>query len=66
MSTQDLQTLARLCIDGTCHCDWRLSLQGCVEKQAMTIIHGINIGLSGIAVIICMFYSKNRCDKKTF
>jgi hypothetical protein len=53
MSAPDLHTLARVCVNGVCHCDWRLTLQDCVEQKAMTIIHGINIGLCGIAVIIC-------------
>jgi hypothetical protein len=48
----DSHTLDRICIDGVCHCDWRLTLQNCVESQAMTIIHGINIGISGMAVIL--------------
>ncbi|KAG1447754.1 hypothetical protein G6F56_009159 [Rhizopus delemar] len=46
------ETLEKICIDETCHCDWRLTLQGCVEKKAMTVIHGINVSISGITVII--------------
>ncbi|RCH86739.1 hypothetical protein CU098_008081, partial [Rhizopus stolonifer] len=54
MSVQqhDLETLARVCKDGVCHCDWRLTLQDCVESKPMTIIHGIHIGLSGITVLL--------------
>ncbi|KAI9360651.1 hypothetical protein BD770DRAFT_409092 [Pilaira anomala] len=51
MSAADLHTLSRVCVDGICHCDWRLTLQDCVESKAMTIIHGINVGISGITVI---------------
>lgn len=47
----DLETLARICVNGVCHCDWRLTLQDCAESRPMTIIYGINVGLSGIAVI---------------
>jgi hypothetical protein len=46
------QTLERICVDDICHCDWRISLQGCVEQKAMTVVHGINVGISGITVII--------------
>lgn len=46
------ETLEKVCIDDICHCDWRLTLQGCVEQKAMTIVHGINIGISGVTVII--------------
>ncbi|KAL0135879.1 hypothetical protein V8B55DRAFT_1369983 [Mucor lusitanicus] len=51
-SHKDLETLARVCVDGVCHCDWRLTLQDCVEGKAMTIVHGINVGLSGITVVV--------------
>lgn len=48
----DFESLAKVCIDGVCHCDWRLTLQDCVEAKAMTIIHGLNVGLSGVSIII--------------
>lgn len=51
-SQNDLETLARVCVNGVCHCDWRLTLQDCAESKAMTIVHGINVGLSGITVVI--------------
>lgn len=50
----DFESLARVCVDGVCHCDWRLTLQNCVESKAMTIIHGLNVGLSGVAIIVGM------------
>lgn len=50
------ETLEKVCIDDICHCDWRLTLQGCVEQKAMTIVHGINIGISGVTVIIGNFF----------
>lgn len=51
-SPSDMETLARVCVNGVCHCDWRLTLQDCVEGKAMTIVHGINVGLSGITVVV--------------
>lgn len=51
MSAADFHSLSRVCVDGVCHCDWRLTIQDCVESEAMTIIHGINIGICGVAVI---------------
>jgi hypothetical protein len=47
-----IDTLERICVNGVCHCDWRLTLRDCVEAKAMTIIHGLNVGLSGITVIV--------------
>ncbi|CAO3678337.1 unnamed protein product [Rhizopus stolonifer] len=46
------ETLERICIDGICHCDWRITLQDCEEKTPMTVVHAINIGISGITVIL--------------
>lgn len=60
MSANDLHTLSRICVDGVCHCDWRLTLDDCVERNAMIIVHGINIGLSGIAVIIAIILVSHR------
>jgi hypothetical protein len=53
-SPSDMETLSRVCVDSVCHCDWRLTLRNCAESRAMTIIHGINVGLSGLSAIIGM------------
>lgn len=54
MSAPDFHSLSRRCVNGICHCDWRLTLQDCAESRVMTIIHGINVGICGITVIIGM------------
>ena len=38
--------------DGTCHCDWRLTLQDCEESGAMWGVNIGNIALSGLSVVI--------------
>ncbi|KAI8366556.1 hypothetical protein BD560DRAFT_400668 [Blakeslea trispora] len=45
-------SLARVCVNKVCHCDWRLSLRDCVEGRAMTIVHGIHIALCGVSVLL--------------
>jgi hypothetical protein len=52
MSAPDLHILERICVDGVCHCDWRLTLVNCAERKAMVIIHGINVGMSGITLLL--------------
>ncbi|KAI7892991.1 uncharacterized protein EV154DRAFT_502938 [Mucor mucedo] len=60
MSAPDFHSLSRRCVHGICHCDWRLTLQDCVESRVMTIIHGINVGISGITVIIGIILLSHR------
>lgn len=48
-----VRTLERHCLmDGTCHCDWRITLQGCVEQKAMTGVYIGNIAISAVVFII--------------
>ncbi|OAD76358.1 hypothetical protein PHYBLDRAFT_180641 [Phycomyces blakesleeanus NRRL 1555(-)] len=47
-------TLERHCIDGVCHCDWRLTVQDCVESHALYVVHVINIALSGLVSILAI------------
>lgn len=50
-----VRTLERHClVDGTCHCDWRITLQGCVEQNAMTGVYIGNIAISAVVFIIGM------------
>ncbi|OBZ85965.1 hypothetical protein A0J61_05998 [Choanephora cucurbitarum] len=51
-SAYDLETLSRVCLDGVCHCDWRLTIRDCAESEAMTIVYGIHAGLSGMNFLI--------------
>jgi hypothetical protein len=52
MSAPDFHSLSHRCVNGICHCDWRLTLQDCVEGRAMTIINGIHVGICGITVVV--------------
>ena len=54
-SAYDLETLSRVCLDGVCHCDWRLTIRDCAESEAMTIVYGIHAGLSGMNFLIGKF-----------
>ncbi|KAI8138687.1 hypothetical protein BJV82DRAFT_286069 [Fennellomyces sp. T-0311] len=39
------------CYDGVCHCDWRLTLQDCVEGHAMWYVNVVNIAISAVAAL---------------
>jgi hypothetical protein len=52
MSVPDSHILERICVDGICHCDWRLTILDCAERTPMMIVHGINVGISSIAVLL--------------
>ncbi|KAI9315830.1 hypothetical protein BX666DRAFT_1951912 [Dichotomocladium elegans] len=53
MATRDLRTFEYHCTtDGTCHCDWRVTLQDCVEQKAMTDVYIANIAFSSLVAII--------------
>ncbi|KAI8098042.1 uncharacterized protein B0P05DRAFT_100803 [Gilbertella persicaria] len=51
-SAYDLETLQKVCLDGVCHCDWRLTIEGCAETHAMTIVYGIHAALCAMNFII--------------
>lgn len=48
-------SLQRHCYDNVCHCDWRLTLYGCVESNAVRIINIINITVSALASLIGIY-----------
>lgn len=54
----DSETLKRICINGVCHCDWRLTLKNCEEHSPMVVIHSIHIGICAITVILGMKYKR--------
>ncbi|CAO3628206.1 unnamed protein product [Cunninghamella blakesleeana] len=54
------QSLEHICIDNTCHCDFRLNIHGCEETRAMILIYIIHITLSGINVILGSSILYNR------
>lgn len=56
-----IDLLDRICVNGVCHCDWRLTLRDCVEAKAMTIVYGINIGLSALSIIVGKIRSLLNC-----
>ncbi|KAI7858373.1 hypothetical protein BDC45DRAFT_498206 [Circinella umbellata] len=52
-SNNSQRTLSRHCNnDGVCHCDWRLTIYGCEEANAMYYVYIINIALSGLVVAV--------------
>lgn len=46
------RTLTRHCFDGVCHCDWRLTIYGCEETNAMWWIYLVNIILSALVITV--------------
>ncbi|KAI8096317.1 uncharacterized protein BX664DRAFT_346387 [Halteromyces radiatus] len=49
---EDVRTLTRHCIDGTCYCDWRLSIDGCVNSSGLRIIYLIMIIFSAVVALL--------------
>ncbi|KAG2224295.1 hypothetical protein INT45_012863 [Circinella minor] len=54
-----MDSLARQCSDGICHCDWRIEIQNCEEHEGLYYISIINIaiaGLGGLMSIVLLAY----------
>lgn len=49
---ETFHSLGLHCYDDICHCDWRITLYGCIESDAARIINIINISLSGLVSVI--------------
>ncbi|KAI8373221.1 uncharacterized protein BYT42DRAFT_579638 [Radiomyces spectabilis] len=45
-------TLTHICVDGVCHCDWRIAINDCQEHGAITIINIVNIALSAFVIVV--------------
>lgn len=57
-----VHTFTHHCLaDGTCHCDWRVTLQNCVEQRAMTGVYYGNIAISALVFIIGMCIHMHSC-----
>ncbi|KAI9498118.1 hypothetical protein BDB00DRAFT_801202 [Zychaea mexicana] len=48
----NLRTFGRHCIDGVCHCDWRITLHECEESKAMWIVNVVNIAVSALSILL--------------
>lgn len=44
--------IERLCVNGKCHCDWRLTIHDCEEADYLYYIYVINIALSAVVSIM--------------
>ncbi|KAL1929235.1 hypothetical protein VTP01DRAFT_2294 [Rhizomucor pusillus] len=44
--------IERLCVNGKCHCDWRLTIHDCEEADYLYYIFVINIALSAVVSIM--------------
>lgn len=42
----------RICVDGKCHCDWRVRIYDCEEEHAMYIIYIINAAFSALVTLM--------------
>lgn len=49
---EDSRTLTMHCVDGVCHCDWRLTIYDCAEANAMWYIYIVNIAFSAVVIAI--------------
>ncbi|KAI9245208.1 hypothetical protein BDA99DRAFT_565941 [Phascolomyces articulosus] len=48
----NIRTFDRHCINGTCHCDWRVTLEDCEESIPMFYINIINIIISALGALL--------------
>jgi hypothetical protein len=49
---ETFHSLGLHCYDDICHCDWRVTLYGCIESDATRIVNITNISISGLVSII--------------
>lgn len=52
MDDPNERTLMRQCIDGICHCDFRLTVTNCVEGHSLFVMYLVFIGLSGLVILV--------------
>lgn len=45
-------SIERICVDGKCHCDWRLTIHDCEEAHYLYYIYVVNIALSAVVSIM--------------
>ncbi|KAI9279009.1 hypothetical protein BDA99DRAFT_21345 [Phascolomyces articulosus] len=49
-----MDSLARQCSNGVCHCDWRIEIQNCEEEEGLYYISIINIAIAGLGGLLGM------------
>jgi hypothetical protein len=49
----DERSLTHLCQNGTCYCDWRLTIYDCVDSAGLKIIYLVMIGFSALVSLFC-------------
>ncbi|CAO3597026.1 unnamed protein product [Absidia cylindrospora] len=64
MSDPNERTLMRQCINGVCHCDFRLTVTNCVEGSALRLMYLTFIGLSALVIVIGIGFSADRYFRK--
>ncbi|KAI8879794.1 hypothetical protein K501DRAFT_192728 [Backusella circina FSU 941] len=57
---ETFHSLERHCYGDVCHCDFRLSIYGCVESEPARIINIINIALSALLTIVGLSLTYHR------
>ncbi|CAO3634819.1 unnamed protein product [Cunninghamella echinulata] len=58
------RTLMRQCVNGVCHCDFRLTITNCVEHQGLYIVYMAFIALSGLVIFIGIGIEYDRYFRK--
>ncbi|CAO3630771.1 unnamed protein product [Cunninghamella blakesleeana] len=60
----DERSLMRQCVNGVCHCDFRLTVTNCVEHQGLFIMYMTFIALSGLVILIGIGIEYDRYFRK--
>ncbi|KAI8096318.1 uncharacterized protein BX664DRAFT_382779 [Halteromyces radiatus] len=64
MDDPNERTLMRQCVNGICHCDFRLTVTNCVESFALRTMYLSFIALSALVIIIGIGLSSDRYFRK--
>ncbi|KAI9310791.1 hypothetical protein BX666DRAFT_2002701 [Dichotomocladium elegans] len=49
---EQTKSLERICIDGVCHCDFRLTITDCEESQGLWYVHAIHASFAFVTALI--------------
>lgn len=51
------ESLFYVCVGGKCHCDFRITIDGCHEGDVQRIIYYVTLGITSV-VVVCGKYEK--------
>ncbi|ORZ22024.1 hypothetical protein BCR42DRAFT_405336 [Absidia repens] len=49
------KSLYYVCVEGTCHCDFRISVINCAQEYEMRMVYYVTIGITSVVVLFGLF-----------